>query len=244
MLGTLGWTEKPPDGAGAVRERWESLAALVAVAEDLAADLRHRPWTCPAASAELDRRAEAQHVPSAQGVTVATLHSAKGLEWDAVALFGIHEGSLPFVLATRPEEVDEERRLLYVGLTRAREHLHVSWSRTRGGGRPPASRPGSSTRCCRRRRAGPPPPRGSARGRGTVLSAHCRSCGHPLNEAAERKIGRHSDCPATYDEQHDGAAQGVAPAGGGRQKLPGVLHLHRRHPGRARRGPAAQRRRA
>ena len=38
MLGALGWTEKPPDGAGAVRERWESLAALLSVAEDLAAD--------------------------------------------------------------------------------------------------------------------------------------------------------------------------------------------------------------
>ena len=116
VLGVLGWTPTPPDGAGAVRERWESLAALLTVAEDLVArpgdgtalDLR-------AVSAELDARAEAQHVPVAQGVTVSTLHSAKGLEWESVALLGVQEGSLPFVLATRPEQVEEERRLLYVG---------------------------------------------------------------------------------------------------------------------------------
>ncbi|MDN5804482.1 MAG: ATP-dependent DNA helicase UvrD2, partial [Microlunatus sp.] len=202
VLGALGWTPKPPDGAGAVRERWESLAALVAVAEDLAAS-SDRPVDLSRVVVELDRRAEAQHVPSAQGVTVSTLHSAKGLEWDAVAIFGAQEGTLPFVLATRPDEVAEERRLLYVGLTRAREHLHVSWSRSRGGGQatrkpsrfldpllPAALRGGG---------VGSGAPR--SRRKGSVLSAHCRSCGHALNDAAERKIGRHADCPATYDEQ-------------------------------------------
>ncbi|HYI59965.1 MAG TPA: ATP-dependent DNA helicase UvrD2 [Microlunatus sp.] len=202
VLEALGWTTKPPEGAGAVRERWESLAALVSVAEDLAA-ASDQPVGLAAVVAELERRAEAQHVPSAQGVTVSTLHSAKGLEWDAVALFGIQEGSLPFVLATRPEEVAEERRLLYVGLTRAREHLHISWSRSRGGGQatrkpsrfldpvlPPALRAAGAASTMPRTRK-----------KGTVLSAHCRSCGHALQDAAERKLGRHSDCPATYDER-------------------------------------------
>jgi DNA helicase-2/ATP-dependent DNA helicase PcrA len=204
VLGTLGWTPTPPDGAGAVRERWESLAALLTVAEDLAArPADGAPLDLRAVSAELDARAEAQHVPVAQGVTVSTLHSAKGLEWESVALLGIQEGSLPFILATRPEQVEEERRLLYVGVTRARHALRVSWSRTRNGGGnprkpsrfldpvlPESARAGQSAPAARR-----------ARSRGSVLSQHCRSCGMALADAAERKIGRHLSCPATFDEQ-------------------------------------------
>ncbi|MBA8795630.1 DNA helicase-2/ATP-dependent DNA helicase PcrA [Friedmanniella endophytica] len=201
VLGAAGWSEKPPEGSGAVRERWESLAALVSVAEDLE---RQQPEGSPlglaAVSAELDRRAEAQHAPVAQGVTVSTLHSAKGLEWDAVCLVGVQEGSLPFVLATGPEEIEEERRLLYVGVTRARSHLRISWSRTRNGSgqRQPSRfldgiRPGGSSQP--RTRAS-----GERRGRSSALAATCRSCGRALHDAAERKLGRHEDCPATYDE--------------------------------------------
>jgi DNA helicase II / ATP-dependent DNA helicase PcrA len=210
VLIALGWTQQPPEGGGAVRERWESLAALLSVAEDLqaaaddaatAGEAPLEPLMLQDVSAELDRRAETQHVPSAQGVTVSTLHSAKGLEWDAVALLGIHEGSLPFVLATTPEQITEEQRLLYVGVTRARRLLRISWSRTRTGN-------GHSRSASRFLqpvlpdvlRAPANEQRFPRRTRRSALSLHCRSCGRSLTAAAERKIGRHLDCPATYDE--------------------------------------------
>ena len=202
VLAALGWTPQPPDGAGAARERWESLAALLSVAEDLAGSSGVRGSAdLVDVVAELERRAEAQHVPVAQGVTVSTLHSAKGLEWDAVALLGCHEGSLPFVLATTADQVAEERRLLYVGITRAREQLRISWSRTRGGGSTVRKPSRFLTPLLPESLRSGAPTAKSARTRGSQLSLRCRSCGHPLGDAAERKIGRHAGCPATYDEQ-------------------------------------------
>ncbi len=196
VLAGLGWTKEPPNGQGSVRERWESWDALAGLATEFAADF-------PGASvddlcAELDARARSLHSPDGQGVTLSTLHAAKGLEWDAVALVGVHEGSLPFVLASTPEQIDEERRLFYVGVTRAREHLRVSGSVTRNGGGPrrAASRfldgvavtTASAPATGRRRR-----------GRGTALAAACEACGHQLATAAERKLGRHTDCASPVD---------------------------------------------
>ncbi len=214
ILLTLGWTQQPPEGGGAVRERWESLAALLSVAEDLEAEANataelapqpgddQQPLTLQAISAELDRRAESQHVPAAQGVTISTLHSAKGLEWDAVALLGVHEGSLPFILASSPEQVREERRLLYVGVTRARRLLRISWSRTRNGnGQPRLPSHFLEPVLPDSLRAAASQPRPRRHSRKSALSLHCRSCGRSLTEAAERKIGRHLDCPATFDDQ-------------------------------------------
>ena len=74
--------------------------------------------------------------PTVEGVTLASLHAAKGLEWDAVFLVGLTEGLLPISFAEGLAAVEEERRLLYVGVTRAREHLALSWARARTPGRP------------------------------------------------------------------------------------------------------------
>jgi len=132
VLSSAGFTADPPSAAGAARDRWESLKALVGVAEEFAAD-------SPAADlsafvAELAMRADAQHAPAVDGVTLASLHSAKGLEWEAVYLVGLVDGTIPITHASTPEQVEEERRLLYVGITRARRHLSLSWALARAAG--------------------------------------------------------------------------------------------------------------
>jgi DNA helicase-2/ATP-dependent DNA helicase PcrA len=117
----------PPSGRAA-RDAWESLRAIVGLAQELAG------MTLEEFVEELARRAEAQHAPPVDGVTLASLHAAKGLEWDAVFLVGLADGTLPITHATTPEQVEEERRLLYVGITRARRHLGLSWAASRSAG--------------------------------------------------------------------------------------------------------------
>ncbi|HJQ43141.1 MAG TPA: HRDC domain-containing protein, partial [Jatrophihabitantaceae bacterium] len=91
--------------------------------------------------ADLDQRANAQHAPTVQGVTLASLHSAKGLEWDAVFLVGLTDTTVPIQHATTPAQIAEERRLLYVGITRARERLALSWALARSPGQRRGRRP-------------------------------------------------------------------------------------------------------
>jgi DNA helicase-2/ATP-dependent DNA helicase PcrA len=131
VLAPLGLTEQPAEGT-AGRQRWESLRALVGLAEELAAD--EPDADLGRFAAELATRAEASHPPTVQGVTLASLHAAKGLEWEAVHLVGLVDGTLPITHASTPEQIEEERRLLYVGITRARRHLGLSWALARAPG--------------------------------------------------------------------------------------------------------------
>ncbi|MFE7773828.1 ATP-dependent DNA helicase UvrD2 [Streptomyces sp. NPDC057445] len=209
VLSTKGWTTEPPAGSGAVRDRWESLASLVRLAEDFA---RAKPGaTLADLVAELDERAAAQHAPTIQGVTLASLHSAKGLEWDAVFLVGLTEGMMPITYAKTDEQVEEERRLLYVGVTRARLHLSLSWALSRSPGGRASRRP---TRFLAGLRPGSAAPgAGGAGGAGGIERAGgssgrrkrrgpvlCRVCGKTLTDAGEMKLMRCEDCPSDMDE--------------------------------------------
>ena len=143
VLAGMGWTPEPPTARGSARDRWESLQALTDLAQTFAASGvgADGPGSLGDFVDDLDRRAAEQHAPVADGVTVATLHAAKGLEWDHVFVCGVVEGTLPITFADTPEEVEEERRLLYVGLTRARRGLAVSWALARNPGGRASRRP-------------------------------------------------------------------------------------------------------
>jgi DNA helicase-2/ATP-dependent DNA helicase PcrA len=207
VLAPAGLTEEPPTG-GAIRQRWESLLALVELAEELvAAAPEGAEFGLGHFVAELEQRAEAQHPPTVEGVTLASLHAAKGLEWDAVFVVGLVEGTVPIMHAESDDAaVEEERRLLYVGVTRAREHLWLSWALARSaGGRRFRRRsrflyglvPEDSPAARLTRSAGPQrqherfPEKAKAR---------CRVCGDPLVGTLPVKLGRCADCPSDVDE--------------------------------------------
>ncbi len=196
VLAPVGLSPDPPGGA-AQRAQWESLLALVELAEELAgvepeADLRRF-------AAELETRADAAHPPTVQGVTLASLHAAKGLEWDVVFLVGLVDGTLPIQHADGDEHaIEEERRLLYVGITRARRQVLLSWALAR--------QPGGARRRRRSRFLYGLVPEHHPASRIAVgerggAKPRCRVCGSPLVGVDALKLRRCGDCPSDVDTE-------------------------------------------
>lgn len=129
-----GWSVRPDDSS-LPRESWDALDAIVRFAAEVPDAVSLERF-----SEELSDREESNNELTVSAVVLSTLHSAKGLEWDTVFLIGLTEGQLPINYAKTADAIDEERRLLYVGITRARRRLLLSWSRigSRGQEREPS----------------------------------------------------------------------------------------------------------
>jgi DNA helicase-2/ATP-dependent DNA helicase PcrA len=108
-------------------EAIDGIAALLHLARELDADDNFSPKTLRGYLREVEDRVQQNNPPTMPVVTLATLHAAKGLEWDRVFLIGASEGQLPLTNSAGEAVVDEERRLFYVGITRAKADLHISY---------------------------------------------------------------------------------------------------------------------
>ncbi|MGH3959596.1 ATP-dependent DNA helicase UvrD2 [Mycobacterium sp.] len=200
LLEPLGLTAQPPPGIRA-RDRWEALTALAELVDE---EVAHRPaLDLPGLVAELRMRADARHPPVVQGVTLASLHAAKGLEWDAVFLVGLADGTLPIshALAHGPtsEPVEEERRLLYVGITRARVHLMLSWALSRTPGGRQSRKPSRFLAGIAPQTQPDPAPSRPRRSRRTAQ--RCRICNNLLTSPAAIMLRRCETCAADIDDE-------------------------------------------
>ncbi len=198
-LEPLGLTAEAPTGTQA-RERWEALVALAELVDD---EVAQRPQLdLQSLLAELRQRADARHPPTVQGVTLASLHAAKGLEWDAVFLVGLADGTLPIshALSHGPdsEPVEEERRLLYVGITRARVHLTLSWALARNPGGRQGRRPSRFLNGIAPQSQRDDGPSRARKPRGPA--PRCRICNEPLTSPPAIMLRRCESCPSDIDE--------------------------------------------
>lgn len=194
VLGSLGFTRQAPS-AGAGRQKWESLKALVDLAEARQAE-QELPVPLEAFLDDLADRAEHQFAPDIEGVTLASFHAAKGLEWDSVHLVGLSEGLLPISYAQTPRAIAEERRLFYVAVTRAGTDLSLSWSLSRHESK---QRPRKASRFLTELGR---IDHGQGSDRPSITSAQlnrCRHCGRALVSQIDRALSRCSNCPAEVD---------------------------------------------
>jgi DNA helicase II / ATP-dependent DNA helicase PcrA len=193
MLSRTGFDcDRPPSGQGAARARWESQNALLELFE---------AWP-PAKEAdarsllsEVNALAVRAQGPRTDGVTLATLHKAKGLEWDVVFIVGVADGAMPAAYAETPAELAEEERLLHVGVTRARRGLQLTWPASNPRGwpnrrsryldrltTPPLATPQPGQKSRAR------PVRGE-KGRVVASRLECPHCARPLKGVAARRLG-------------------------------------------------------
>jgi DNA helicase II / ATP-dependent DNA helicase PcrA len=124
IVRSLGWQANKPTEVGVVASKWEALNSLLSMLDDLPEGAGIKEFAL-----ELADRAHSQHEPTTEAVTLSTIHAAKGLEWPLVFIVGVNEGYLPITYAKTPAAIQEEKRLLYVGITRAMRELRLSYSR-------------------------------------------------------------------------------------------------------------------
>ena len=108
-------------------EAIDGIAALLHLARELESDENFTPKTLRGYLREVEDRVQQNNPPTMPVVTLATLHAAKGLEWERVFLIGASDGQLPLANSAGDVALDEERRLFYVGITRAKADLHISY---------------------------------------------------------------------------------------------------------------------
>lgn len=193
----MGFESVPPE-AEAGRLRWESLAALAALVPELSSGRE--------LVSDLERRAADQDPPRPAGVSLLTLHAAKGLEWDTVFIMGAWDGMLPFAGAVSEREKAEERRLTYVGITRPRYRLMITWGLQGDGGRRRLSpyldgaapeRPVAGEQFALTEAASMA---AESRAGDQLPPARCRVCRAALVTGSERVLGRCRDCPVVVDQ--------------------------------------------
>jgi DNA helicase-2/ATP-dependent DNA helicase PcrA len=234
----LGFEDDAGERGAEARDRAAAMATLAAILDDLvlASPTVSRDELVAAFAHRAADEEAAASAGDGGGVELVTYHRAKGLEWDAVFLPMLEEGSLPIRQALDDEAaLDEERRLLYVGITRARVHLALSWAERRdahtgGAGRPGGRRPsrflaglvdrpamGGSTRSASQRTPGPSPtvasptPEGAERLPDTPLVVALR---------AWRTTRARADGVAAFVVLHDTTLRAIAE---GRPATPGAL---------------------
>ena len=108
----------------------DGIAALLHLARELDTDSGFTPKNLRAYLREVEDRVQQNNPPTMPVTTLATLHAAKGLEWERVFLMGVSDGILPLENNSTTGDqasIDEERRLFYVGITRAKSDLRLSY---------------------------------------------------------------------------------------------------------------------